>query len=317
VKKSNIIFGLILVFFGIFVLLNNLDLIRWSIFDVLFDLWPLIFVALGASIVFNDKKTTKTIIWVSFLVIIIIYGFYLQYADYKSSNNNSGIQTNIFSTIGSNSNNKNNSSFESISFLLDDKTEKASLDLRLAAVDLEIGFTSNMNLLDGYVNSKNVERKIDYTNGGENAKIVLKEKDKLINFKGSKGYKSELNLSNKIIWDIDGDIGAVNGNMDFRNLRINNLDLDFGAGDIDLLLGNNVENLNVSIEAGATNISVTVPKDLGVRVKLDGAIKQSNLKKLNWSQVNDWYVSPNFDSSLSKASIDVDMGIGNFDLKVK
>lgn len=315
-KRNNIIFGVVLVFIGIFLLLYNLDLIRWSIFDVAFDLWPLIFIALGASIVFNDKKTIKTLVWVGFLAIIIAYGFYLQYTDYQlHTNNNSDI--NINSNSNSISNNSNSRYSESISYLLDNKTKRASLDLELGGVNLEIGSTSDTSLLNGYVESRDVDKKLDYSNNGEEAQIVLKERNNRINLKGNKGYKSSLNLSDKIFWDIDGDIGAVDGNMDFRNLRVNNLDLDFGAGDIDLLLGNNVENLNVNIDAGATDISITVPKDLGVRVKLDGAIKSSNLKNLNWKQENGWYVSPNYDSSLSKASIDVDMGVGNFELKVE
>lgn len=174
-----------------------------------------------------------------------------------------------------------------------------------------------MNLLDGYVESKNVDNSIDYSNGGEEAKIVLRERNPKISLKGNKGYKSNLALSDKIYWNIKGDIGAVNGNMDFRNLRVNNLDLDFGAGDIDLLLGNNVENLNVDIDAGATNINITVPEDLGVRVKLDGALKHSNLNDLNWKRENGWYISPNYETSLSKASIKVDMGVGNFKIKVE
>lgn len=309
-KKNNIIFGVVLVFIGIFLLLYNLDLIRWSIFDVIFDLWPLIFIALGASIVFNDKKIIKTLVWVGFLAIIIVYGFYLQYTDYQLHTNNN-------TNINSSSNNSNSRYSESISYLLDDKTKRASLDLDLGGVNLEIGSTSETSLLNGFVESRDVDKKLDYSNGGEEAKIVLRERSNRINLKGNKGYKSSLSLSDKVFWDIDGDIGAVNGNMDFRNLRVNNLDLDFGAGDIDLLLGNNVENLNVNIDAGATDISITIPKDLGVRVKLDGAIKSSNLKNLNWKQENGWYVSPNYDSSLSKASIDVDMGVGNFDLKVE
>ncbi len=314
VKRNNIIFGVILVFIGIFLLLYNLDLIRWSIFDVVFDLWPLVFIAVGASIVFNDKKTIKALVWIGFFAVIIVYGFYLQYTDYRHHINNSS-SNNINSSSNLNSNSSSYS--ESISYSLDDKTKRASLDLDLGGVDLEIGSTSDTNLLNGYVESQNVEKKLDYTNGGEEAKILLKEKNNKINLKGNKGYKSRLNLSDKIFWDIDGDIGAVSGNIDFRNLRVNNIDLDFGAGDIDLLLGANVESLNVDIDAGATDISITVPENLGVRVKLDGGLKHSNLKNLNWNLINGWYVSPNYDSALSKASIDVDMGVGNFEIRIK
>ncbi|WP_352418914.1 DUF5668 domain-containing protein [Proteiniborus sp.] len=294
-KRNNIIFGVILVFFGLFLLLNNLDLIRWSIIEVAFDLWPLILIAVGASIVFNDKKTVKTLVWIGFFAIIIAYGFYLQYSNYQ---------------LPANTN-------PDVSYELENNVKTALLELDLTGVDLKINTSSNTALLDGYIGNPNVDKKINYLHGGERAEIAFREKTRRINLTGNKGYTSNFYLSDKITWDIDGDIGAVSGDMDLRSLKVNNINLDFGAGDINLLLGNSADFLNVDIDAGATDINVVVPKDLGVRVKLDGGLKHSNLKSLNWNLVNGWYVSPNYEASSSKASIDVDMGVGNFDLKVE
>lgn len=293
-RKNNIIFGVILVFIGLFILLNNLDIIRWSIIEVALDLWPLVLIAVGASIVFNKNRVASILIWVGFLVIIVAYGFYLQYSQYQLPANNK----------------------PDISYELESNIKTASLELDLSGVDLKIG-SSNTDLLDGYIGNPRVDKKIDYTNGGERAKIVFKENVSRVNLVRNKGYNSNFYLSNNITWDIDGDIGAVDGDIDLRNLKVNNLDLDFGAGDINLLLGSNVDNLNIDLEAGATNIDIVVPEDLGVKVKLDGGLKQSNLKELNWNLVNDWYISPNYDAALSKASINVDMGVGNFELKVE
>ncbi len=295
VKRNNIIFGVIIVFIGIFLLLNNLNLIRWSIIEVAFDLWPLILIAAGASIVFNDKKTIKLLVWIVFFAIVIVYGFYLQYSRYQLPTNNN----------------------PNVSYELESNVKTAALNLDLTGVDLKINSSSTTNLLDGYLGNPNVNKKIDYVDGGEKANIAFKEKTKRINLGSNKGYSSNFYLSDKITWNIYGEIGAVSGNMDCRNLNVNNIDLDFGAGDIKLLLGSNVDNLNVSIGAGATNINIVVPKDLGVRVKLDGGLKHSNLNNLNWNLVNGWYVSPNYETSLSKAKIDVDMGVGNFNIKVE
>lgn len=299
-KKSNITFGIVLVFIGIFLLLNNLNLIQWSIIDVVFDMWPLILVAIGASIVFNNDKTIKTIIWILFFAIIIGYGFYLQY---KSHDLNSNINSNI-----------------GISYEIDNNIKSSILDLDLAAVDLNIN-PSDSFLLDGFLGSPYVNKKVEHFNGGEIAKFSFKEKVTRVFpasiSKNKNTYKGNFYLNNNISWDIKGDIGAVKGNMDLRNIKVNNIDMDFGAGDLKLLLGSNVPSLNVEIEAGATNIDIVVPKDLGLRVKLDGGLKSSNLKDLNWSLVNDWYVSPNYETSLSKANINVKMGVGNLKIKVE
>jgi len=320
VNKNNIISGVVLIFIGIFLLLFNLDLIRWSIIDVLLDLWPLILIAVGFSIVFNSKKAIKTIIWICFFVIIITYGFYQQYINYGLPFiHNSNINTNVNSNDNNNNSNINSSNTDAnISYELDNKVKKATLDLTLSAADLEITPSfSSTNLLEGYIENPRIDKKIDYFDSGQQAKIIFKEKTKKINIGETKDYKASLHLSKDIFWNIEGDIGAVSGNMDLRDIRVNDIDLDFGAGDIKILLGNNVENLNVDIDAGATNITITVPEELGVRIKLDGGLKQSNLKSLGWKVVNDWYTSPNYESSLSKVSIEIDMGVGSFNLNIE
>lgn len=299
-KKSNITLGIVIVFIGIFLLLNNLNLIQWSIIDVALDLWPLVLVAVGASIVFNSDRTIKTIIWVLFFLVIIGYGFYLQY---KASELNSNLNNNI-----------------GVEYTIESNIKSSILNLDLAAVDLNLN-PSESFLLDGFVGSPDVKKNVEYFNNGEIAKFTFKENvTKMFwgrSFNNKNSYKGNFYLNDKIFWDINGHIGAVKGNMDLRNLMVNNIDMEFGAGDLKLLLGTNVPNLNVEIEAGATNIDLVVPKDLGVRVKLEGGLKHSNLKELNWKLINGWYVSPNYEAALSKASINIEIGVGNLDIKVE
>jgi len=77
-KRNSILLGVFFIFIGLFWLLNNIGLITWSIWEAVTELWPLAFVAIGVSIIFDDKKMIKNIAWILFLFIILSYGFFIQ-----------------------------------------------------------------------------------------------------------------------------------------------------------------------------------------------------------------------------------------------
>lgn len=76
-KRKNLFLGVFFVFLGIFFLLNNLNIINFSIWNALFDLWPLFFVMLGVHLISN--KTSVTIFsWIVFFAIILLYAISIE-----------------------------------------------------------------------------------------------------------------------------------------------------------------------------------------------------------------------------------------------
>ena len=69
------------------------------------------------------------------------------------------------------------------------------------------------------------------------------------------------------------------------------------------------------IDAGASQIKINIPKDSGLKVELDGGLNTSNLDQLGLIKLdNGDYISQNYDLSLVKFEIDVDMGVGSFEI---
>ena len=64
-KKNNLFLGVFFVFLGLFFLLNNLNIINFSIWNALFDLWPLFLVIFGAHLISN-KPLVQIISWTLF-----------------------------------------------------------------------------------------------------------------------------------------------------------------------------------------------------------------------------------------------------------
>ncbi len=72
VRRNNLFLGIFFVFLGVFFLLSNFNIINFSISAAIFDLWPLFFVMLGIHLI-SRKKLVKTISWIVFFAIIILY----------------------------------------------------------------------------------------------------------------------------------------------------------------------------------------------------------------------------------------------------
>ncbi|MGF7056587.1 LiaF transmembrane domain-containing protein [Brassicibacter mesophilus] len=293
-KKNSIFLGVFFIFIGLFWLLSNMGLITWSIWEAVVDLWPLVFVIIGISIIFNDKNIIKSIAWIIFLVIIFAYGFFIQYNEnqpFKSASPSFELQ--------SNQNIKN-----------------AELSIDLSGVNLNIDSTKN-NLINTSISSPYVIHNVSYGNNNETASIEFKEKKHRTFPVTKKSYNATYNLSDNIIWDIDANIGAVNGKIDLNNIKAKSLDIDCGAGKLDIMLGTLLENSNIDIEAGATSVNLIVPSDLGVKIRFDGGLKSSNLGELGWTKTDTYYISPNYTNANSKVDIDIDIGVGNLSVDIK
>ncbi|AQG79032.1 LiaI-LiaF-like domain-containing protein [Spirosoma montaniterrae] len=121
----------------------------------------------------------------------------------------------------------------------------------------------------------------------------------------------EVHLNAKPIWQMDIAIGAGQGDLDLSAYAVKQLKVEAGAADIDLKLGNKVDQADVKLNVGAASVTVRVPKDIGCLVKKDGA--------LNLTQLDDFtdagggeFTSPGYASATKKITIRFDGGVSRF-----
>lgn len=62
---GNVFLALILVFIGAIFLLNNFNILPWSIWNSLWKFWPVILIAWGLQVIFKGS-------WINYLLIVII-----------------------------------------------------------------------------------------------------------------------------------------------------------------------------------------------------------------------------------------------------
>ena len=84
-----------------------------------------------------------------------------------------------------------------------------------------------------------------------------------------------------------------------------------GAADLDLKLGAKADQADIKLDVGAASVTVRVPKEVGCRIKKDGAL---NLEELDdFTNVGGGeYLSPGYDAAAKKMTIRFDGGISHF-----
>ncbi|OPJ56440.1 LiaF transmembrane domain-containing protein [Alkalithermobacter paradoxus] len=287
-NKNNSSLGIFLVMLGGFLILKNLNIITWSIIPGIFDLWPIVLVIIGINIIFNKNKMINTISWILFFLILVAYG-YIQEEKYINMN-----------AMGN----------ESI--IIENKldVENGSLDLKLGAVNLDIDSTESV-LVKGYVPKGRVDYNVDFKNDNKRAIVSFEENNNLNMYNRIREKDYMFYINEDILWNIDAKIGAANSKFDLSNLKVKDLNIDSGAGNFKLILGDKLYNNNININMGAGNIEIFTKEDLGLKVDFKGLVKDIELPNSNWEKFDTYYLSPNYNTSQKKVNIDIKMGAGN------
>ncbi|MBE3578259.1 MAG: hypothetical protein IMX00_11320 [Limnochordales bacterium] len=148
-----------------------------------------------------------------------------------------------------------------------------------------------------------------------------------LGFLRGRGAHWRLDLSPAAVWAVRAQTGASSCTWDFSRLPLSRLDVDAGAGSLDITLPDvtawsaagaplPAQPIPVILEAGAVSLTVRVPEDAGVEVHLDTALSSHNL--IEEGLVKDSagrYVTEDFTTARLRYSIEADLGVTSFALE--
>ncbi|SDK19338.1 LiaI-LiaF-like domain-containing protein [Natronincola ferrireducens] len=286
--------GILLIGIGLLFLLSNLGIINWSIFGVLFRIWPLFLVVAGINIIFKNRPIVTLITWILFFAIFLSYGFVFQ-------------ERHEIRNIGN---------YEEVIIEKYEETTKGKINLKFGGAKVDIN-GNDRHLVDACINPALIRSDFRFKDDKKEVIVDFDATGNVVHHIGSSSEHYSLQFHEDVVWTIAGSVGAVAGDFDLSDLKIAALDLDIGAGHIKLTLGTEYEKSDIKISAGASNINVIVPKDAGVAIRLEGLVSKGNVTALGWKKNGDYYYSPNYQEASSKLYLDVSMGVGNFNITVK
>jgi hypothetical protein len=191
------------------------------------------------------------------------------------------------------------------------------VEINFGAGDLQVsGGAEKLLEADFNYNVARLKPEVEYADG----KLAIRQPDieglpvlqNITDFRNEWG----LRLSDKVPMDLSVIVGGGSSDLQLSGLPLTRLDINQGAGisTVDLS-GDWVRDLDVTIETGAADITVRLPKDVGARVEVEAGpttIEATGLRQDGNVYTNDAY-------GVSEVTLDVEMeaGIGRINLEVE
>jgi hypothetical protein len=87
-----------------------------------------------------------------------------------------------------------------------------------------------------------------------------------------------------------------------------------GAASLDVKLGSLSEETRLNVEAGASNIDILVPEEVGCQVKTDDVLSSKNIYGFTKIK-SDLYRTEGFDDADKKIFIEIDCGVSSINIR--
>lgn len=294
--------GIVLILVGIawIIDMTGLIAINWS--ESFRTLWPVIFIAMGVSLMTGKRRNLNVIVWTLVLVAFIGYGIYKGNEPDLFFKGNGFMVRDIHKVDSEDS-----VPFES-EVDIPKGTEKGKIILNLGAVNLNLSGGSKDLFVKVDSNIPNLRQRIDegkqsvieYSHGRYDAANTVR------NFK--------LQMNPGLLWEIEGNIGAADGKLDLTHVPVGKIDLKIGAGDLDIIIGKQDIDTEISVRAGAADLEIYIPKDAGLVVKGGKLLTDIKFHNIKVKQNHDEYYSENYKEAGQTIEINVHTAISSIQI---
>jgi hypothetical protein len=195
--------------------------------------------------------------------------------------------------------------------------QSVRVEINMGAGNLDVtGGADKLLEADFTYNVAKLKPEVKYTDG---TLVVWQPNSKgLPALQGITDYRNEwdLRLSDEVPMDLSVVLGAGSSNLNLAGLSLTRLDVILGAGEYTIdLSGDWIRDLNVSIDTGAANIRLRLPKDVGVRVRVEAG--PHTIETTDLTQDGDVYTNAAYGVSDVTIQVDMETGIGQINLEVE
>ena len=303
-NTSSIFWGVFFIFIGLFFLIEKLNV--WDLdFSYYLDFWPVIIILWGISILKlpDILKKILSALMAIFLAILIMAFINHSWFPFHHSSDDDDLSENRKYKKHYN---------EVVNIPYSENYKFAVFELNAGACSIDFLETTNQ-LIETYSGFPviNLDYKIVEKEELVDIKLDLKFKAKL--FKKKTNNNVWVKLNTQPVWDLDFDIGAVDIDCDFSKYKIRDICVDVGAADVDIKLGDLYESTYMQIDAGASDITVKIPKEAGCKIESSTGLSSEDFK--GFLKSNDTFYTSGFEKAKSKIIIKISGGVSDFEVE--
>ena len=292
--NNKIATGIWLVFAGLVFLLHNMKVIDFNFYGII-NLWPLILVSIGISLLLQGRTYSKYIVIASNIILcgIIFYkGITSKDTFYDRLGN---IEVNTADDI-------EGPFTQVVSQNLSEDTETAKLTINGGAAKYNFSAGKDSSLiLDAKTAQATASLNLQ-SKGEKNVSMELTSKMKNNKYNNS---LIEVALNTKPLWDLEFNVGAAAITGDFKQMRIGKLEVNSGASSLNLYLPKPSDGVcDIEVNTAASKVILYLPKGAACQVETDALFSNNKYEDVD-VVIDDVRKSKNFDQETNKYDIKV------------
>ncbi len=253
--RGPILFPLILVALGFLLLFNNLGYIQFDVWRFVTTWWPLLLIVFGLDVLLASLRNRN----VKPRTLALDLGAALQ----------------------------------------------ADVSINFGAGDLTVGKAASGKIVDG-----TFEGEVRY-DARPDGRVWLKLEP--LNWWGwsPRGYRWNVGLTDAVPVKLMLDGGAANANLDLTDLKVTDLRVKTGASSTVIRLPRAAGMTTVRVNAGAASVKLIVPDGVAARIRSSMALGSNDINRQRFPLSGSDYVSPDYAAALNKIDIQFDGGVGS------
>ncbi len=283
--------GIILLFLGILLLLQTLNVIPWDLWRTLWRFWPVLIIIAGLSILLRRYTIWLMVgITIGFLLLSLGIAFWQYQRLPEPSTQSTGQYSQPL-----------------------DGLDSASLAIDFAGGGLRVGSlrqdstnmieTTGLNLREG-----------NSTQGDEGRLEVSKQGLSWPLWDDKKNL-SYIKLSRAIPLAVEVKSTASDVALDLTGLEITDLQMKTDLGNCTVRMPTRAGVTNVNMKGSLANIEITIPEGAAARVKVQKELSSVRVDETRFPGTGDYYVSPGFDTAPNRLEIEVHISLGRVEVK--
>ncbi len=290
-RGLSIVGPFILIGIGIVLLLQQLNMIQWSFWEVAFRLWPLIIIAVGADILIARRSYIGAVASLLVVLGLFVGGIYLM-------GTGPGVTGGTLSS-------------EEVAYELGDAAS-GEINLTLDAGKMTIGALAadSKNVIAGTIRqspSTGVSSSHKFSGSKVNVNIESRWPQTYL-FNSEIDHLWNLALTGKVPLTVNLTLGAGEIVADLTGLNVTSVNVKIGAGHLSLILPEG-SNIRVDVSIGAGSAEIRLPGKTPVKVDCTTGVGNCALPNGSgfWGQE---YTSSDYSSADSKITIEMSLGVG-------
>ena len=306
-RSRSFFWPIILISIGALLLLNNLGIVDWNAWNLLWRFWPLILIAIGIDIIFGDRSILGTVLSallvLAILVVIVGATFFADQLPFLTNlaEDTPWQKAQVEHALGE---------FEAAEIFIDFVSPPGNI---YALEDSDY-------LIQGELAYQG-ELVFEVKGRGSTADVTLDSRftGTSIGFQTVPHADWEIGLTPEIPLELTLDTGSGSCLFDLSDLILEDLFLDSGSGSIQLILPEG-QSFDFVLDSGSGSVRIDLPEDTGVRVTLDSGSGSftpgSDFDLVSGERRGDGvWESDNYDDAKYVIEITIDQGSGSITFK--